>query len=114
MTSQIRTATWGIRINSSDVTKLRAGYTPKDMDERWGAITTETGSEGRFECKVARSWGGADFNILTVKPEGEAGGVIESIGFESKSEGKEVSAEQRKAFAVTVTWSCTAPGTSMA
>lgn len=96
------TASWGVRISDADFEKLKAGFQPRDMDDKWRVIATDdadpeggslitstttststsiTGST--MSVHFSRSWTGMVLYVLAVKPprdrDGGASATIDAI-----------------------------------
>ena len=101
------TAPWGLRISDADLEKLKAGFEPQDMDDKWRVSATNQSQSGTISIHVARGWSGKEFYVLVVKPSdgGSSGrGVkIEAITWEQNKGGIRISEEQAKKEVVIIT-----------
>jgi len=91
------TAPWSLTISDTDFEKLKAGFEPADMDDRW-AISAADSNDGRTtNITLARSWTGKKHYILVVKPrDSESGVKIEGITWEQNRGEIYISEEQGK------------------
>lgn len=101
---QPATAPWGLRISDSDLERLKAGFKPKDQDDKWYFYVSAT--ERPISVHIARSAFNIDFYVLHVvtKPSNDSsGGSIAEIA--SITWGKDrgcLSDEQAKKEAVMI------------
>lgn len=51
-----KACTWGLRVRAEDVTKIRAGFYPRDMDEKWLCEADEPDIQGEVVVHFTRSW----------------------------------------------------------
>jgi len=91
------TAPWGLTISDTDFEKLKAGFQPADMDDRW-AISAADSDDGRTTTiTLCRSWTGRKHYILAVKPgDSGSGAKIKGITWEQNKGGIYISEEQSK------------------
>ncbi|CAH0021771.1 unnamed protein product [Clonostachys rhizophaga] len=73
------TASWGLSISSSDFQKLKNGFSPMSMDDKWVIKAMEPDQNGNITVHYARSWTGAQFYILTLRPADDNSAVVETI-----------------------------------
>ncbi|KAH8693585.1 hypothetical protein BGW36DRAFT_463264 [Talaromyces proteolyticus] len=77
------TAPWGLSISDTDFKKLKAGFEPQDMDDKWRVL---------------------EVYVLVVKPsDGGSSSSIETITWEQSKGGLRISEEQAKKEAVSLT-----------
>lgn len=91
------TALWGLSLSDADFEKLKAGYEPEDMNEKWRIAVKDPDQRGNMSIYITRSWSGLKFYILAVKSS--AGGSlaqIETITWEQNKGGIHISEEQGK------------------
>ncbi|KAF2813238.1 uncharacterized protein BDZ99DRAFT_252032 [Mytilinidion resinicola] len=82
------TAPWGLSISNADFEKLRAGFEPRDMDDKWAVSATDPDQSGNISIRVRRSWTGKEHYILAVKPsDGGSRAQIEAITWEQNKGG---------------------------
>lgn len=67
------TASWGLSVSNADLEKLKAGFQPKDQDDKWHYYVSTT--ESLISVHVARSAFNIEFYVLDVivKPDDEDG-----------------------------------------
>lgn len=85
------TAPCGLRISDADFAKLKAGFRPRNQDDKWIITATaadESESEsGTISLHVARASIRKDYFVLTIKPIDSSSGIgsgaeIEAITWE--------------------------------
>ena len=95
------TALWDLSISDADFEKLKAGFEPEDMDDRWMVSVTDLDQSGNISIHISRSWTEKELYRLAVKPNDGASGVrIEAITWEQNLGGIHISEEQGKKEAV--------------
>jgi hypothetical protein len=100
------TALWGLNISDADFEKLKAGFKPADMDDKWVISVTDS-KRGNISITISRSWTGKKHYILDVKPSnGDSCVKIEAITWEQNKGGIYISEEQGKKEAVILCRSC--------
>lgn len=86
------TAPCGLRISDADFAKLKAGFRPRNQDDKWIITATaadESESEsGTISLHVARASIRKDYFVLTIKPIDSSSGIgsgaeIEAITWEA-------------------------------
>ncbi|KAI9740017.1 MAG: hypothetical protein M1818_004768 [Claussenomyces sp. TS43310] len=101
------TAPWGLSISDADFERLKAGFEPQDMDDKWCVSVTDQSQSGTISIHLARSWTGMEFYVLVVKPSdgGSSGSgvTIEAITWEQIKGGFRISEEQAKKEVVMIT-----------
>lgn len=103
-------APWDLSISDADFEKLKAGFEPQDMDDKWRVSVTELGWSGNISIHLSRSWTGKELYVLIVNPGDDdnsnstGGGVkIEAITWEQNKGGIRISEEQAKKEVVIIT-----------
>jgi len=108
------TAPWDLSISASDFEKLKAGFTPRDMNDRWEITTSvadsdpdhNSGSNSKIFVYFARSWTGEKHYILSLLPPSDTDGSgrakVEAITWEQEKGTDHISEEQGKKEAVLV------------
>ncbi|CAI7656661.1 unnamed protein product [Penicillium pancosmium] len=97
------TAPWGLSISDADFEKLKAGFNPRDMDDKWHVFVTDQSESSNISIHFARSWTGKVFYILVVNPGDSVstGGVkIEALTWEQSKGRFRISEEQAKKEAI--------------
>ncbi|KAJ5601869.1 hypothetical protein N7510_011403 [Penicillium lagena] len=61
------TAAWDVPISSPDHSKLLKGFSPQDMDARWGLQADAPDAQGNSILRIYRSWTGDEQMALTVQ-----------------------------------------------
>jgi hypothetical protein len=99
------TAPWGLPISDTDLEKLKAGFRPKDQDDKWYFYVSPT--EQPISVHIARSAFNIDFYILhvVVKPggDGSSGSSAEIASITWETNRGCLSEEQAKKEAVMIT-----------
>jgi hypothetical protein len=99
------TAPWGLRISDTDLEKLKAGFRPKDQDDKWYFYVSAT--EQPISVHIARSAFNIDFYVLhvVVKPgdDGSSGSSAEIASITWETNRGCLSEEQAKKEAVMIT-----------
>ena len=100
------TSSWGQDISDADFEKLKNGFQPQDMDDKW-AVSAEESIEasGHFAISVhmVRSWTGIELFVLTIRPkDGSNSARIEAITWEQDRGAYEMSEERAKEDAMVV------------
>lgn len=94
------TAPWDLRISHADFEKLRAGFEPQDMDDKWRVLTKNDSNTGTISIHFVRSWTGTELNVLHIKPSdrgsSNSGTRIKDITWEQNKGGIYISEEQAK------------------
>ena len=96
------TAPWGLSINDADLKKLKAGFEPQDMDDKWRVTASDQSQRGTTSVHLARCGADKDLYVLAVKPSG-SGGEVEAITWEQNKGGVRISEEQAKKEVVIIT-----------
>jgi hypothetical protein len=95
------TAPWGVSISDADFEKLKVGFEPRDMDDKWLIQIADPDPSGIVSINICRGWIGRKYSILHIRPSDASSGVkIESITWEQNNGGYRVSEEQGKKEAV--------------
>lgn len=95
------TAQWGLTISDADFEKLKTGFEPQDMDDKWNVSASELDQSGNISIHISRSWTQKDFYVLVVKPsDGVRGVKVEAITWEQDKGGIYISEDQAKKEAV--------------
>lgn len=91
------TASWGLSISDADFEKLKAGFRPRDMDDRWVFSVADLDQSGNICIRVARSWTGMEVYVLIVTPrDGGSSPKIQGITWEHDKNGIHIADEQAK------------------
>lgn len=96
------TAPWNLIISTTDFEKLKAGFEPQAMEDRWRiSATTDQSQNGTISIHMIRSWTDKEIYILMIKPSdgGSSSGCdmkIEAITWESNRNGIAISEELAK------------------
>ena len=91
------TASWDLSISDADFEKLKAGFQPRDMDDKWAFEITDLDQNGKISVHIIRSWLRKEDYRLAVKPsDGTSGVKVEGITWERTKNGYYVSEEQAK------------------
>ncbi|KAI0974340.1 hypothetical protein F4678DRAFT_372010 [Xylaria arbuscula] len=97
-------ASWDLPISDADVDKLKVGFRPQSMDDKWEILIEEPDEDGNISIHILRSWLQEDCYILHIipKPNNNDGGSanIHSITWEGNKNGLQCGAEQAKKEAV--------------
>ncbi|MCJ1417779.1 hypothetical protein MMC32_004124 [Xylographa parallela] len=94
-------APWDVSISNADFQKLKAGFKPEDMDDKWLVSVTDLDQNGKISIHITRSWTRKELYRLTVKPsDGASGAKVEAITWEQNKGGIRISEEQGKKEAV--------------
>ncbi|KAI9674937.1 MAG: hypothetical protein M1822_008999 [Bathelium mastoideum] len=94
-------APWDVSISDADFEKLKAGFTPRDMDDKWVFRVTDLDQSGNISIHLVRSWTDTELYVLAVKPRhGGSNAKIEAITWEQSKGGIHVSEVQGKKDAV--------------
>jgi hypothetical protein len=80
------TAPWGLVISDADFEKLKAGFEPRDQDDKWRVSVTRQSQSGNISVYLARSGTGKKLYVLVVKPR-DGGAEIETITWEQNKGG---------------------------
>jgi hypothetical protein len=95
------TAQWGVSISDRDFLKLKTGFEPADMDDKWVVSVADLDQSDNFSITVSRSWTGKKFYVLTIKLSDGGNSInIEAITWEQNKGGIHISEEQGKKEAV--------------
>lgn len=81
------TAHWGVRISSADLNRLRKGFAPQSMDDKWvcSADNSEPGGT-TTTVHLSRSWTGREQFTLKVKSDERGAEITDIIWNRGKSE----------------------------
>ncbi|KFA69650.1 hypothetical protein S40285_04057 [Stachybotrys chlorohalonatus IBT 40285] len=60
---------WHLDISHGDLQKIIAGFRPRDMDDKWAAVTKGPDEQGIFTVIMQRSWTGNLVLALKVRTE---------------------------------------------
>jgi len=71
------TAPWGLRITSADFEKLKGGFQPQDMEDRWACTADEPDQRGSTVVHWCRSWTGSEQIALRVNRLHDGGEIVE-------------------------------------
>lgn len=74
MSEHRKTAPWLLRISSADLTRLTAGFQPRQMEDRWQCYAEGTGEKGVQVVRFHRSWTGQEHFALRVRMVEDGGG----------------------------------------
>lgn len=95
------TVSWGLSISDTDFEKLKIGFHPVDMDDKWVVSAADSDSSGKISITFGRSWTGQKIYILAIKPSiGGSGVKIEAITWEQTKGRIHISEEYGKIEAV--------------
>ncbi|KAI8623436.1 hypothetical protein F5Y19DRAFT_458664 [Xylariaceae sp. FL1651] len=98
------TAPWGLPISDADVEKLRVGFRPRDMDDKWEILIEEPDENGNLSVHIIRSWLQEECYVLHIAPKSSSndGGsaMVHSITWEGNKAGLQCDAEQAQKEAV--------------
>jgi hypothetical protein len=72
---QPATATWGLRISSTDLEKLQRGFQPHDMEDRWQCLADTPDERGNITVHWIRRWTGSKEIMLQVKRLNDSDGA---------------------------------------
>jgi hypothetical protein len=100
------TAQWGQSISDADFEKLKIGFEPQAMEDRWHITITDQSQSSNISIHLARSWTGIELYVLDVKPsdgDSNSGAKIEAITWEQNKSGIRISEEQAKKEVVILT-----------
>lgn len=102
------TAPWGLSISDADFAKLRAGFEPRDQDDKWRVSIMDQSQSGNIPIHLARSGTRKEIYVLFVKPSdvgcsSSSGVKIEAITWEQNKRGVRLSEEQAKKEVVMIT-----------
>ncbi len=61
------TAPWGMHITGADFEKLKGGFVPQMMEERWGCSADDLDPQGRMMVRLSRSRTSREQIVLVVK-----------------------------------------------
>ncbi|PNS19472.1 hypothetical protein CAC42_7316 [Sphaceloma murrayae] len=79
------TEAWGLQISDDDFEKLKGGWEPEQMEDKWMIVSQPSGKD-RIAVNIARSWTHEIFFLLTIlPPKSGEGAKIESILWETKN-----------------------------
>lgn len=94
------TALWGLSISDADFEKLKAGFEPRDMDDKWRVSVTNQNGDGNISVTFNRGWTDKEYYILVMKPsDGDSSNSdvkIEAITWEQRKGRPQRSEEQAK------------------
>lgn len=98
------TATWGVKISNSDFERLKVGFEPQMMEDRWHFKVTDPSQNGTHDkilVHISRSWTGKECYVLSMTASNGGGssssGVkIENITWEQNLNENRISEEQAK------------------
>jgi len=93
------TAAWGVRMTRADLEKLKVGFQPMDMEDRWMCSADEPDQQGNIVVHWCRSWTGSKEIDLHVNRLEDGGAEIVEITWDKKSGGIQVSEAQAKELA---------------
>lgn len=93
------TALWGLRITDLDFNRLKRGFQPRDMDDKWVCLADEP-DQDPMVVRWSRSWTGLQHVVLSVKRDTDGGGaVIKEITWEQGDREEKVTEVEGKALA---------------
>ncbi len=94
------TAQWDLSISDADLEKLKAGFEPQMMEDRWRVSTTDQSESDTTSIHFVRSWTGIELYVLHVKPSDGgsigSGAKVKAITWEQNKGGIRISEEQGK------------------
>ncbi|CAK7199548.1 hypothetical protein SEUCBS139899_002228 [Sporothrix eucalyptigena] len=97
---------WNLVVSDADWAKLRQGFTPRDMDDRWVYRVTPIDRSGVITIHIARSWTDIQHYALHVLPakdgEPETTKII-AITWEQNTNGIHITQEQAQKEVVIIT-----------
>lgn len=104
------TAPWDLSISDADVEKLKVGFKPHSMDDKWDILVENPDKDGNLSIHIIRSWLQEECYILHIAPKqssddggGEGGGggaKVQGITWEGNKAGLQCDAQQAKKEAV--------------
>lgn len=98
------TASWGLPISDADVAKLKVGFRPRDMDDKWEILIEEPDADDNLSIHIIRSWLQEESYIFRIVPKSrnDDGGsaTIHSITWEGNKGGLQCGPEQAQKEAV--------------
>ncbi|KAH8589855.1 hypothetical protein B0O99DRAFT_636000 [Bisporella sp. PMI_857] len=71
------TAPWGVRITNADFEKLKGGFQPKDMEDRWACSADKPDQQGSIVVHWRRSWTGSEEIALRVNRLSDGAEIVE-------------------------------------
>lgn len=89
------TARWGVRISSKDFAKLRRGFVPEMMEQRWRCFADDPDPQGFTAIHITRSWTGRKVITLKVKDD-VSGAEITEITWDRGGRRDPVTEDQAK------------------
>lgn len=100
------TAPWDLLISDADVEKLKVGFTPHGMDDKWCILAEDPDKDGNVSIRIMRSWLQEECYILHIAPRRSshdgagAGAKVQGITWEGNKAGLQCGAQQAKKEAV--------------
>lgn len=71
------TAPWGVHISSADFDRLKGGFSPKEMEDRWLCVADNPDQQGGIVVRFCRSWTGREQIALKVKSLSNGAEIVE-------------------------------------
>src|SRR4051812_22343921 len=92
------TVPWSVQLSAPDFAKLKQGFMPKQMDDKWACIVDEADDRGSILVHWQRTWPEVDQIILRVNTKSEGAEIVE-ITWDKCSGLNKVSEEEGKKLA---------------
>jgi hypothetical protein len=92
------TAPWNVHISGTDLEKLKQGFKPQDMEDRWACVTDKPDERGSIVVHWQRSWTGTDQVVLRLNPLVDGAEIVE-ITWDRRSGANEVNEAEGKKLA---------------
>ncbi|KAM0664309.1 hypothetical protein MY8738_005607 [Beauveria namnaoensis] len=103
------TAPWDLQVSETDLRKLRIGFMPESMEDKWLCYSTPDDASGAFFVQLCRSWTKTEQMVLKVQPAvagsdsaHEASATITEITWEAQDADLDLDQEEAKENAVMV------------
>ncbi|KAK8146501.1 hypothetical protein G3M48_003046 [Beauveria asiatica] len=102
-------AAWDLQVSEMDLKKMRNGFAPESMEDKWLCYSTPADASGIFFVHLCRSWTKTEQIILKLQPAvagangtHEAGATITDITWEAQNAHLDLDQEEAKENAVMV------------
>ncbi len=96
-------APWDLNITNKDFRRLKRGFNPQCMEDRWAVKVTDPDQDGKISVHISRSWTEMHCYALAVKPrDGKNSAKIEAITWDLNRDGLYTKEEQAKGQAACV------------
>lgn len=92
------TAPWGVRITTADFDKLKGGFEPKQMEDKWACSADQPDPQGYTAVRWTQSWTGSETIVLRVNRLGDGAEVVD-ITWERGTGATQVDEDEGKALA---------------